>query len=59
MLIQELKKISANGYTNAGVHHLSVKKAGEIWVSMKNAHDDLGVKNMSDLILKKHMASTE
>ena len=29
------------------------KKADEIWASMKNVHDGLGVKNMSDLILKE------
>ena len=51
--------ISADGYTNAGVHHLSVKKTGEIWVSMKNAHHGLGVKNMSDLILKNCVAGME
>ena len=32
--------------------HFNNKKTGRIWVSMKNAQDVLGVKNMSDLILK-------
>ena len=45
--------ISAEGYKNAGVHILAIKKTGEIWVSMKYVHDGLGVKNMSDLILKE------
>ena len=45
--------ISAEGYDNAGGHTLKIKKAGEIWVSIKHVHDGLGVKNMSDLILKE------
>ena len=32
---------------------LIIKKTGEIWPSMKDVHDGLGVKNMSDLILKQ------
>ena len=30
-----------------------MRKIDEIWVSMKNVHDDLGIKNMSDLVLKE------
>ena len=45
--------ISADGYKNAGVHILIIRKTGEIWASMKNVHNGLGVKNMSDLILKE------
>ena len=45
--------ISAEGYKNADVHILIIKKTSEIWVSMKNVHDGLGVKNMSDLVLKE------
>ena len=45
--------ISAEGYKNAGVHFLRVRKTGEIWSSMKDVHKGLGVKNMSDLILKE------
>ena len=45
--------ISAEGYENTGVHILIIKKSGEIWVSMKNVPNGLGVKNMSDLILKE------
>ena len=44
---------SAEGYKNAGVHFLRVRKTGEIWSSMKDVHKGLGVKNMSDLILKE------
>ena len=35
--------ISAEGYTNAGVHFLRVRKIGKIWASMNNV---LGVKKM-------------
>ena len=45
--------ISAEGYKNAGVHILRVRKTGKIWASMKNVQDVLGVKNMSDVILKE------
>ena len=48
--------ISAEGYKNAGIHFLTVRKTGEIWASMKNVQNGLGVKNISDLILKKYMA---
>ena len=44
--------ISAERYKNAGVHVLIIRKTGEIRVSMKNVHNGLGVKNISDLILK-------
>ena len=45
--------ISAKGYTNAGVHFLKIKKTGEIWVSMKDVGDGLGVKNISELVLEE------
>ena len=45
--------ISAEGYKNARIHILITKKSDEIWVSMKNLHKCLGVKNMSDPILKE------
>ena len=44
--------ISAEGYKNASVHFLKVKQTGEIWPSMKDIGSGLGVKNMSDLVLK-------
>ena len=37
----------------AGVHFLRVRKTDEIWVSMKNVHNGLGVKNVSDLVLNE------
>ena len=45
--------ISAKGYTNAGVHFLKIRKTDEIWVSMKDCGSGLGVKNISDLVLKE------
>ena len=45
--------ISTQRYTNAGAHCLEIKKTCEIWVSMKNIGDGLGVKNISDLVLKE------
>ena len=45
--------ISAQGYTNASVNILGIRNTGEIWVSMKDIGDGLGVKNLSDLVLKK------
>ena len=45
--------ISAEGYTNAGVYCLKIRKTDEIWPSMKNYGEGLGVKNISDLALKE------
>ena len=45
--------ISAQGYKNAGVDSLKIKETDEIWVSMKNFGAGLGVKNISDLVLKE------
>ena len=44
---------SAEEYKNADVHVLRVRYTGKIWVSMKDVHDGLGVKNISDLVLKE------
>ena len=45
--------ISGEGYTNAGVFFLRVRKNGEIWPSMKDVGSGMGVKNISDLVLKE------
>ena len=45
--------ISANGYRNAEVHFLKIRKTDELWISTKNVGDGLGVKNISDLVLKE------
>ena len=44
--------ISAEGYINAAVQCLKIKRTGEILVSMKNSGSGLDVKNISDLVLK-------
>ena len=45
--------ISAEEYKNAGVDFLEIRKTGEIWPSMKDSGRGLGVKNISDLVLKE------
>ena len=45
--------ISANRYTNAGVHLLKIEKTGELWASMKDVGVGLSVKRISDLVLKE------
>ena len=57
--IYKMYLISAEGYINAGVCFLRVTKTCEIWASMKNLHKGLGVRSMSDLILKKIYAIYE
>ena len=44
--------ISIEGYENAKIICLK-NKNGELWVGMKDVKDGLGVKNMSDLVLKE------
>ena len=45
--------ISAEGYKNANVAFLTIKTTNEIWVSMKDIESGMGVKNISDLVLKE------
>ena len=45
--------ISAEGYKNASVNFLTIKATSEIWVSMKDVGSDIGVKNISGLVLKE------
>ena len=45
--------ISTEGYKNAGVDFLRIKKTGEIWTKMKGVRDGLGVQNISDLVFKE------
>ena len=45
--------ISNEGYKNANVYHLIARKTGEIWGSMKHSGNGMGVKNISDLVLKE------
>ena len=45
--------ITAEGYKNGRVQFLRVWETGEIWASMKDAGSGMGVKNISDLVLKE------
>ena len=45
--------MSAEGYKNANVAFLTIKTTNEIWVSMKDIGSGIGVKNISDLVLKE------
>ena len=45
--------MSTEGCKNADVHFLKVRKTGEIWASMKDSGSGMGVKNISDLVLKE------
>ena len=42
---------SAKAYENAKVHTIQVKK--DLWISIKDVGNGLGVKNISDLVLKE------
>ena len=44
---------STKGYQKAKVHNLQIRKTDEIWVSMKDIEDGLGVTNISNLVLKE------
>ena len=45
--------ISAERYKNAKVNFLKIRKTGELWISLKDVGDGLGVKNIYDLVLKE------
>ena len=45
--------ISAEGYKNGNVTFLTIQTTSEIWVSTKDVGIGLGVKNISDLVLKE------
>ena len=53
MCIYKLYLISAEGYKNANVEFLTIKTTSEIWVSIKDVGSGMGVKNISDLVLKE------
>ena len=44
---------SAEGYKNAGVYCVKIRKTDEIWASIKDSGEGLGVKNIADLVLKE------
>ena len=41
------------GYKNAGVHCLKIRKNDKLWGGMKDVGVGLGVKSISDLVLKE------
>ena len=45
--------ISVEGYNNGKVYFLTITTASEIWVSMKDVGSGMGVKNISNLVLKE------
>ena len=53
LCIYKIYLISAEGYENAKVDFLTIKTSSEIWVSMKDVGSGIGVKNISDLVLKE------
>ena len=44
---------SAKGYKNANVNCLKIRETDQLWISIKDVGDGLGVKNISDLVLKE------
>ena len=44
--------ISTEGYKNEKVNFFTITTTSEIWVSMKDVGSGMGVKNISDLVLK-------
>ena len=51
--MQKMYLISTEGYKNANVAFLKIKTSNKIWVSMKDIESGIGVKNLSDLVLKE------
>ena len=45
--------ISAEGCKNAKVGFLTIKTTGKIWVNVKDVGSGMGVKNISDSVLKE------
>ena len=45
--------ISADGYKDANVEFLTIKATSEISVSMKDVGSGIGIKNLSNLVLKE------
>ena len=53
MCIYKLYLVSAEVYNNANVEVLTIKTASEILITMKDVGSGIGVKNISDLVLKE------
>ena len=45
--------MSPEGYKNANVEFLTIKTTSGIWVNMKDVGSGIGVKNISDLVVKE------
>ena len=45
--------LSVEGYKNANDEFLAIATTSEIWVNMKYVGSGMGVKNISDLVLKE------
>ena len=45
--------VSAEGYKNAKVNFLTITTTSEIWVNMNDVGSAMGVKNISDSVLKE------
>ena len=45
--------ILAEGYKNANVGFLAIKKTGGIWVNMRDVGSGIGVKSIYDLVSKE------
>ena len=55
----KMQLISAEGYENTNVDFLTIKTTSEIWVSMKDVGSGMGVRNISDLVLKEIYGTCE
>ena len=51
--IYKMYLISVDGYKNADIQVLIIKKTDEIWESMKDVESGMGVKNISVVVLKE------
>ena len=49
----KMSLISAEGYKNAGVNLLKIEETDELWIIMKDFGVGLGVKSISDIVLKE------
>ena len=45
--------LSVEGYKNANDEFLTIATTSEIWVNMRYVGSGMGVKNISDLVLKE------
>ena len=53
LCMHKMYLLSAEGYKNAEVDAKIVRKTGKFWASMKDVRIGMGVKNISDLVLKE------